>query len=46
MIYGYEVNGEWLECGDKAKWLKSFLYFSLKDPRFGKELKEFVKTIK
>jgi len=45
-IYGYELKGEWLECGDKLKWLKSFLYFALKDPRFGKELLEYMKTIK
>ncbi len=45
-IYGYEVKGEWLECGDKLKWLKSFLYLSLKDERFGKDLKEYLKTIK
>ncbi len=24
VIYGYEVKGEWLECGDKEKWMKSF----------------------
>lgn len=45
-IYGYELKGEWLECGDKLKWLKSFFYLSLKDARFGKELKEYLKTIK
>ncbi len=45
-IYGYELKGEWLECGDKQKWLKSFLYFALKDPRFGKELKEYFKNLK
>ncbi len=28
MVYGYEFKGEWLECGDKEKWLKSFFYFS------------------
>jgi len=46
LIYGYELRGEWLECGDKQKWLKSFLYFALKDPRFGKELREYLKQIK
>lgn len=46
IIYGYELKGEWLECGDKLKWLKSFFYLSLKNPVFGKELKEYVKTIK
>src|SRR3990167_5331479 len=45
-IYGYELKGEWLECGDKLKWLKSFLYFSIKDARFGSELKQYIKTIK
>ncbi len=45
-IYGYEIKGEWLECGDKQKWLKSFFYFALKDPRFKDELKQYLKTIK
>jgi len=45
-IYGYELKGEWLECGDKFKWLKSFMYFALKDARFGEELKKYIKTIK
>jgi len=46
IIYGYEIKGEWLECGDKEKWLKSFLHLALKDPRFGKELKEYLKEIR
>jgi len=45
VIYGYEVEGEWLECGDKLRWLKSHLYLSLKHPRFGLELKEYLKKI-
>lgn len=45
-IYGYELKGEWLECGDKLKWLKSFLYLALNSPIFGKELKEYVKSLK
>jgi len=46
IIYGYEFKGEWLECGDKRKWLKSFLYFAMKDPRYGAELKSYLKEIK
>lgn len=46
MIYGYEFKGEWLECGDKEKWLKSFFYFALKDPRFGQMLRSYLKEIK
>lgn len=46
IIYGYELKGEWLECGDKLKWLKSFLYLALKNSRFSEELKEYIKQIK
>ena len=46
VIYGCELKGEWLECGDKLKWLKSFFYMALKDPRFKDELKQYLKTIK
>ena len=45
-IYGYQIKGQWLECGDKLKWLKSFLYMALNDQRFGRELKEYLKTLK
>ena len=45
-LYGYELKGEWLECGDKLKWLKSFMYLALKDERFGKDLREYLKQIK
>ncbi len=45
-IYGYELNGEWLECGDKLKWIKSFFYLALKDPQYKDELKQYIKTIK
>jgi UTP--glucose-1-phosphate uridylyltransferase len=44
-IYGYEIEGKWLECGNKLAYLKSHLYLSLKDLRFGKELKKYLKTI-
>lgn len=46
VIYGYELRGEWLECGDKLKWLKSFFYLALKDPEFKDELRQYLKTIK
>jgi len=46
IIYGYELKGEWLECGDKLKWLKSFFYLALKNPRFKDELRQYLKTIK
>lgn len=45
-IYGYEIEGKWLECGTKEEWLKTHFYLSLKDPRFGPELKKFLKENK
>ncbi len=45
-VYGYELKGEWLECGDKLKWIKSFVYLALKHEKFGKELRDYIKTIK
>ena len=46
IIYGCELKGEWLECGDKMKWLKSFFYLALRDPRFRDELKQYLKGIR
>lgn len=45
IIYGYEIEGEWLECGNKLGWLKSHLYLSLHHPEFGPELKKYLKEI-
>lgn len=44
-LYGYEFEGEWLDCGDIFKWLKSNFYLSLKHPQFGEELREYLKEI-
>jgi len=46
VIYGYEFSGDWLECGDKLKWLKSNIYFSLHHPEYGPEIKEYLKNLK
>lgn len=43
VVYGHELEGNWFECGDKLRWLKSHLYLSLKHPRYGPELKEYLK---
>jgi len=45
VIYGYEFEGRWLECGNKLEWLKSNLYLSLNNPQFGPELKKILKEI-
>ena len=45
VIYGYELEGKWLECGDKRRWLKSNLYFSLKNQKYGPDLKDYLRRI-
>ncbi len=45
-ILAYEIEGEWLECGNKILWLKSNLYLSLKDKFYGKELKKYIREKK
>ncbi len=46
IIYGYEFEGRWLECGTKLSWLESNFYLCLKHPEFGKELKKFLNEAK
>jgi len=46
VIYGYEIEGKWLECGTKSSWLESFLYLSLKNEKYGPKLKEILNEIK
>jgi len=46
VIYGYEIKGEWLECGDKMTWFKSFLTLLLEHPEFGKKARELLKEVK
>ena len=43
VIYGYEFKGKWLECGNKAAWLRSHLYLSLKHPEYGPTLRELAR---
>ncbi len=45
-VYGYEFEGKWLECGNKLAWLKTDLYLTLQDERFGAELKRFARENK
>ncbi len=46
IIYGYEFEGEWLECGNKLGWLQAFLYLSLRHKEYGPKLKKYLKEIK
>ena len=46
MIYGYEIEGQWLECGSYKGWMKSNAYLALKHPIYGKDIKAFFKQEK
>jgi len=46
VIYGYEFEGEWVECGNKQAWIESNIYFALKHPEFGPKVKKFLREIK
>ncbi len=45
-VYGYEVKGDWLECGTRSLWLKSLLVLLLDSQEFGPEMKKFLKDYK
>jgi len=46
MVYGYEFEGEWLECGNKLGFLETQICLALRHPEFGEKLKNFLKTLK
>ncbi len=46
VVYGYEMKGDWLECGTKMLWFKSFLTLALNHPEFGPKIKEFLREMK
>ncbi len=46
MIYGYEFEGEWLECGTKDGWVRCSFEFSLKNPKYSPNLKGILKKLK
>jgi len=42
VIYGYEVEGDWLECGDIFRYIQSNVYFSLFHSKFSEQLRKFL----
>lgn len=45
IIYGWEIEGQWLECGKMEDWLSSNLILSLGHPEYGEKLKDLAKKI-
>jgi len=46
VIYGCEIEGDWLECGQTIDWLKSSLFLTLQHNEYGPAIKEWLKKIK
>lgn len=46
IVYGYEIEGRWWECGTMEHWLRSQTYFTLKHPEYGKNIQKFLKEEK
>jgi UTP--glucose-1-phosphate uridylyltransferase len=44
-IYGRELQGEWLDTGDKFNFLKATIKLGLKHPELGEKLKEYIKEL-
>ncbi|NTU66724.1 MAG: UTP--glucose-1-phosphate uridylyltransferase GalU [Candidatus Moranbacteria bacterium] len=44
-LYGKELEGEWLDTGDKFNFIKASIKLGLKHPEIGEKLKKFLKEL-
>ena len=44
-LYGKELQGEWLDTGDKFNFLKATIKLGLKHPEVGEKLREYLKEL-
>lgn len=44
-IYGKELEGVWLDTGDKFNFIKATVHLGLKHPEVGEKLKTFIKSL-
>lgn len=45
VFYGYEVKGEWYDCGSKLGYMKGAVHFGLKHPEIGAAFREHLKSL-
>ncbi len=45
-IYGYELEGEWLDIGDKFNFMKAAITLSLEHPEIKDAMRKYIKEIK
>ena len=43
-IYGYELEGEWYDCGNKTGFLMATVAYGLKHPEIGKEFRKLLRS--
>ena len=46
ILYGYELEGKWLECGEIRSWLYSFVRTTLLHPTYGKDIQKLLRSEK
>lgn len=44
-FYGYEVEGDYYDCGDKLGFMRAVVNFGLKHPEIGKGFKEYLQRL-
>lgn len=44
-FYGYEVKGDYYDCGDKLGFMRAVVSFGLKHPEVGKEFMSYLKEV-
>lgn len=45
-MYGYEVKGEWYDCGDKLGYMKAVVNYGLKHSELGEGFKDYLRSFK
>lgn len=45
VVYGYEIEGEWLECGRTIDWLKSNIFLCLTHSQYGPVIRGWLKNL-
>lgn len=45
MVYGYEIKGDWLECGSKEEYIRSFVRYALKYYEFKDSILKMIKNL-
>lgn len=45
-MYGYEVRGDYYDCGDKLGFMKAVVNFGIKHPEIGKSFLEYLKSLR